>query len=142
MSDIVRFGVSLEEKLLFEFDLFIRDKGYENRSEAIRDLIRERLVNREWELDDKNENVEQMAVLTIVYDHHHSDLPSRLTDLQHSRHGIVHSTLHIHLDQHNCLEIVVFKGRAREVLELGERLISTRGVKHGKMILTTTGRSI
>jgi CopG family nickel-responsive transcriptional regulator len=97
-------------------------------------------VTRQWEASDASE--ERMAVVSIVYDHHESDLPNRLTEIQHARHGVVHSALHIHLDRHNCLEILVLKGGAGQIIDLGNRLISTRGVRHGKMILTTTGAGL
>jgi CopG family transcriptional regulator, nickel-responsive regulator len=140
MSDLIRFGVSLDRQLLERFDAYLNEKGYENRSEAIRDLIRDILVGQEWVAPDPNE--ERMAVVSIVYDHHESDLPSKLTELQHERHGVVHSALHIHLDRHNCLEILVLRGPAGSILDLGNKLISTRGVRHGKMILTTTGKDL
>jgi CopG family nickel-responsive transcriptional regulator len=140
MSNLIRFGVSLDRELLERFDSYLSEKGYENRSEGIRDLIRDILVSREWETADPNE--ERMAVVSIVYDHHESDLPSKLTELQHERHGVVHSALHIHLDRHNCLEILVLRGDTASILDLGNKLISTRGVRHGKMILTTTGKDL
>jgi CopG family nickel-responsive transcriptional regulator len=142
MSDITRFGVSLDAELLKEFDEFIKGKGYQNRSEAIRDLIRDILVEREWESEIEERDGDHMAVVSIVYDHHQSDLQNRLTETQHSHHGVVHSTLHIHLDRDNCLEILVLKGGAKDIISLGDNLISTRGVRHGKMILTTTGRGL
>ncbi len=140
MSNLIRFGVSLDRELLERFDAYLSEKGYENRSEAIRDLIRDALVSREWETADHNE--ERMGVVSIAYDHHESDLPTKLTQLQHERHGVVHSALHIHLDRHNCLEILVLKGAAGSILDLGNKLISTRGVRHGRMILTTTGKDL
>jgi CopG family nickel-responsive transcriptional regulator len=140
MSNLIRFGVSLDRELLERFDSYLSDKGYENRSEGIRDLIRDILVSREWEMADPTE--ERMAVVSIVYDHHESDLPGKLTELQHERHGVVHSALHIHLDRHNCLEILVLRGGTSSILDLGNKLISTRGVRHGKMILTTTGKDL
>ncbi|MBN2225423.1 MAG: nickel-responsive transcriptional regulator NikR [Deltaproteobacteria bacterium] len=140
MSNLIRFGVSLDRELLTQFDSYLSQKGYENRSEGIRDLIRDALVRQEWEAVDPNE--ERMAVVSIVYDHHESDLPGKLTELQHERHGVVHSALHIHLDRHNCLEILVLRGPMGSIQDLGNKLISTRGVRHGKMILTTTGKNI
>ena len=140
MSTLIRFGVSLDRDLLKKFDAYLSEKGYENRSEGIRDLIRDALVTKDWEVSDVSE--ERMAVVSIVYDHHESDLPTKLTELQHERHGVVHSALHIHLDRHNCLEILVLRGAAASILDLGNKLISTRGVRHGKMILTTTGTGL
>jgi len=140
MSNLIRFGVSLDRELLKRFDDYLSEKGYENRSEGIRDLIRDTLVRREWEAADPKE--ERMVVVSIVYDHHESDLPAKLTELQHEQHGVVHSALHIHLDRHKCLEILVLRGAAGAILDLGNKLISTRGVRHGKMILTTTGKDL
>jgi CopG family transcriptional regulator, nickel-responsive regulator len=142
MSDIVRFGVSLEKDLLKDFDKDLKEKGYQNRSEAIRDLIRDRLVEKEWEPEDQEDREDRMAVLTIVYDHHQPDLSKTLTDIQHESHGVVYSTLHIHLDHDNCLEILVLKGDAENIKQLGDKIVSTRGVRHGKMILTTTGKGL
>lgn len=140
MSNLIRFGVSLDRELLERFDAYLSEKGYENRSEGIRDLIRDNLVKQDWEVSEDDKD--RMAVVSIVYDHHESDLPGKLTELQHERHGVVHSGLHIHLDRQNCLEILVLSGPARSILDLGNKLISTRGVRHGKMILTTTGKDL
>lgn len=142
MSDLVRFGVSLEKDLLNDFDKHISEKGYQNRSEAIRDLIREKLVEKEWEASGDDDDGGRMAVLTIVYDHHQADLTKTLTDIQHKSHGVVYSTLHIHLDHDNCLEILVLKGKVEDIQHLGDKIISTRGVRHGKMIFTTTGKGL
>jgi len=141
MSNTKRFGVSLDGELLDKFDEFIEKKGYQNRSEAIRDLIRDRLVQKEWEEDDEEGRL-KMAVLTMVYDYHKPDLQEKLTDIQHQGHDVVHSSLHIHLDHHNCMEILVLKGQADQIIQMGERLISTKGVKHGKLVLTTTGSEL
>jgi CopG family transcriptional regulator, nickel-responsive regulator len=140
MSNLIRFGVSLDRELLEKYDTYLSEHGYDNRSEGIRDLIRDALIAKGWEaLDDAEE---RMAVVTIVYDHHESDLPGRLTELQHESHNVVHSALHIHLDRHNCLEILVLRSTARHIMDLGNKLIGTRGVRHGKMILTTTGKDL
>ena len=135
---LTRFGVSLSEKLLAEFDRLIDEKGYTNRSEAIRDLIREKLVEEEWQAGTE----EVAGTVSLVYDHHILDLPKRLTDIQHDHHDMVLSTLHVHLDHYNCLEVLLLKGPANEVRELGEKLASTKGVKHGKFALTTTGKRL
>lgn len=138
MEKAVRFGVSLDSKLLTEFDALIGKKGYTNRSEAIRDLIRDRLVHEQWQQDD----TPVAGAVTMVFDHHSMDLPRRLTELQHDHHDLIVSTVHVHLDHDNCLEVLVLKGAAGEVRQLGEKLISTRGIKHGKMTLTTTGKGL
>jgi CopG family transcriptional regulator, nickel-responsive regulator len=137
-DQLTRFGVSLSEKLLEEFDRLIDEKGYTNRSEAIRDLIREKLVEEEWQAD----AAEVAGTVSLVYDHHKLDLPKRLTDIQHDHHDLVLSTLHVHLDHHNCLEVLLLKGPANEVRGLGEKLASTKGIKHGKLTLTTTGKKL
>lgn len=136
MGKLVRFGVSLDEGLLARFDPFIEQQGYKSRSEAIRDLIRERLVAEEW----KGERGPAMGVLSLVYSHEVRELSKKLTDIQHHHLGIILSTTHIHMDEHNCLEVVILKGQARAIQEVAGQLLSAKGVKHGKLITTTTGR--
>ena len=138
MSDIIRFGVSIDGQLVKKFDTLIAQKGYKNRSEAIRDIIRDRLVEQEWESDDQ----ETVGTITVVYNHHTRELEHALTDIQHkSVHQII-STLHVHLDAHNCLEVLVVKGRSHDIRKIADRVIGTRGVKHGKLTMTTTGREL
>ena len=137
---IERIGISLEAELLAQFDRLIEEKGYVNRSEAIRDLIRDTLVQREWSRADGAE--ERVAVATLVYDHDTSSLAQKLAHIQHENHRAVVSALHVHLDAHNCLEVLVLRGRAREVLRMGEGLVSTKGVKYGKVIPATTGQAL
>ncbi len=134
MGDLVRFGVSIDGELLEKFDGQILGKGYTNRSEAIRDLIRDNLVTDEWE-----RNVETVGTITIVYDHHTRELSETLTHLQHSFDGKIMSVLHVHLDHHNCLEVLVVKGQSRKLSKFADRLVGIRGVKHGKLTMTTTG---
>ena len=138
MSELIRFGVSMDGRLLARFDQLIAEKGYSNRSEAIRDLIRGELVEQSWEDDDE----ETVGTITLVYDHEMGDLTEKLIDYQHQVHGAVISSLHVHLDEHNCLEVLVVKGKGREIRKVAERLIGTRGVKHGKLVTSTTGRDI
>jgi CopG family nickel-responsive transcriptional regulator len=137
MKKLVRFGVSLDHHLLDDFDRHIADKNYTNRSEAIRDLIRDTLVAREWS-DDR----ETVGAITIVYDHHVHDLADRLTHLQHRFHRLVLSTMHLHLDERHCLEVLAVRGRGRHLRKLADTLIGTKGVKHGKLTTTTTGRRL
>ena len=137
MSALVRFGVSLEGRLLEKFDRLLRKHGYITRSEALRDLIRQELVKKEWE-----EDQEVAGAITFIYDHHRRGLSGRLTDLQHEHQGIIISTQHIHLDHHNCLEIVAVKGRASEVQRLAHVLRSVKGVRHGTLSMSSTGKSI
>lgn len=137
---IERIGVSLEKELLEPFDQLIAQKGYATRSEAIRDLIREALVQRQW--SEARGGEEQVAVVTLVYDHDSSSLAQKLAHIQHENHKAVVSALHVHMDEHNCLEVLVLRGRAREVLRMGEGLISTKGVKYGKVVPATTGQTL
>ena len=135
MSDdrtLTRVSISLENTLLDAFDALIRAKGYDNRSEAIRDLIRAHLVHQEGAHDDG----EQVAVVTLVYDHHARELAARLIDKQHHHHDLVVSTLHVHLGQRHCLEVSILRGPAAEVRHLGEELLATRGVLHGELLFT------
>ena len=138
MSELIRFGISMDSRLLARFDQLIDEKGYSNRSEAIRDLIRDALVEQSWEEEDK----EIVGTITLVYDHEIRDLTEKLIDYQHQVHGAVISSLHVHLDKHNCLEVLVVKGKGREIKKVADRLIGTRGVKHGKLVTTTTGRDV
>ncbi|BDG01812.1 nickel-responsive transcriptional regulator NikR [Anaeromyxobacter oryzae] len=135
-----RIGVSLEDDLLSRFDRLIGEKGYVNRSEAIRDLIRDALVQREWSESPARE--ERVAVVTLVYDHDSSSLAQKLAHIQHENHKAVVSALHVHMDEHNCLEVLVLRGRARDVVSMGEGLVSTKGVKYGKVVPATTGQGL
>ena len=137
MSKLVRFGVSIDEILLKQFDALIEEKRYTNRSEALRDLIRDHLVEQEWD-----ENKETIGTITIVYDHHVHELMEKLTDLQHQYQKLIKSTLHIHLDEHRCLEVLVVQGRSGHIRKIADALIATKGVKHGKLTATTTGKDI
>ena len=135
MSDVIRFGVSTDERLLEKFDALIAEKGYVNRSEAVRDLIRNTLVEDHW----ADTEAEAVGTVTLVYDHHSTDLSDKLTEQQHSHHEEILSTLHIHLDTHHCLEVIVLRGRAGEIKRIADVLIGTKGVKHGQFVATTTG---
>lgn len=137
MTEVVRFGVSFEKQLLRRFDLFIKNKKYTNRSEAIRDIIREKFVEEEWQ---KNKQV--AGAIVLVYDHHKRDLVNNITDIQHDYGNIIISTQHIHLDHHNCLEVIVVKGMPIQVKDLFQKLRSEKGVKHGALNMTTTGKDL
>lgn len=137
---IERIGISLERELLDEFDRLIAKKGYANRSEAVRDLIREALVQREWSETAGSE--EKVAVVALVYDHDSSSLSQKLTHIQHENHRAVVSSLHVHMDAHNCLEVLVLRGRARSVLQMGDVLVSAKGVKYGRVLPATTGERL
>ncbi|HRT71834.1 MAG TPA: nickel-responsive transcriptional regulator NikR [Syntrophales bacterium] len=135
MAELIRFGVSLEKTLLEKFDRLIRNRGYTNRSEAIRDLIRGELVKKEWE-----EGGEVAGAITFIYDHHKRDLLNRVIDIQHDNHQIIVSTQHVHLDHHNCLEIVAVKGKSVEVRRLADTLKALRGVRNATLSMTGVGK--
>ncbi len=130
--------MSIDERLLKRFDALIAEKGYVNRSEAIRDLIRNTLVDEQWEQGDK----ETIGTVTLVYDHHTRELSDKLTELQHAHHRSIISAMHIHLDDHHCLEVLVVKGTPLEIRKLADELIGTKGVKHGKLVSTTAGSGL
>jgi CopG family transcriptional regulator, nickel-responsive regulator len=138
MADLVRFGVSIPDDLLDKFDILIAEQGYTNRSEAIRDLIRNRFVEDEWSRSEED----VVGTVTVVYNHEQSELAQKLTEIQHRKHDLIISSVHVHLDQHNCLEVLIMRGAPAEVKKAGELLISTRGVKHGKITMTTTGKEL
>jgi CopG family transcriptional regulator, nickel-responsive regulator len=138
MSALSRIGVAIDSDLLDKFDHLIARRGYTNRSEAFRDLIRDELVETAWERADNL----VVGTVTLVYDHHARLLGEKLTDLQHEFYHHVLSTLHIHLDHDHCLEVLVVKGKAGTVRKIADALISTKGVKHGRLTITTTGAEL
>ena len=135
---VKRFGISLDSSLLKSFDRHIAKKGYASRSEAIRDLIRDSLVKEEGEYGEK----ETVGSITIVYSHDTRELTDTLTDIQHNFHTSIVSSMHVHLDHHNCLEVIIVKGKGKEIKKIADRLIGTKGVKHGKLSLATTGKHL
>ncbi len=138
MTKLIRFGISMHEDLLQKFDGIVARKGYSNRSEAIRDLIRDELVEKEWE----TEGEEVAGTITLVYDHHSKGLSHMLLEQQHEYHDLILTSTHVHLDHHNCLEVLIIKGRAAEAKKVAEKLISIKGVKHGKLTFASTGRGL
>ena len=138
MGQLSRIGVAIDSELLEKFDKLIEGRGYTNRSEAFRDLIREELVQKKWE------NLDQLVVgtVTLVYDHHVRMLSEKLTNIQHDFHHNILSTLHVHLDHDNFLEVLIVKGKAKDVQKVADALISTKGVKHGRLTLTTSGADL
>ncbi len=138
MSDLSRIGVAIDSDLLAKFDDLIARHGYTNRSEAFRDLIREALIEKSAERQDNL----VVGTVTLVYDHHVRQLSERLNDMQHDSFHNVLSTLHVHLDHDNCLEVLVLRGKAGAVQKLADALISTKGVKHGCLTITTTGAAL
>jgi CopG family nickel-responsive transcriptional regulator len=137
MAELIRTGVSIESDLLEKFDKLIGRRGYGNRSEALRDLIREALVS-----DQVSENRPVVATLSMVYDHHRPELAAKLNAAQHHHHGNVLAATHVHLDEHNCFEVIIMKGKAAEVKHLSDHMLSMRGVKHGKLVMTSTGKDL
>ncbi|SJZ70358.1 transcriptional regulator, CopG family [Trichlorobacter thiogenes] len=133
MGDITRFGISIDSDLLDSFDRLIAQKGYQNRSEAIRDLIRATIV--EEKMDAGHE--EMVGTVTMVYNHHVRDLADKLTEHQHQHHHQVISALHVHLDAHNCLEVLVLRGSSTDIKQIADELLGVKGVKHGKLFLTS-----
>ncbi len=138
MTKLIRFGISMPEDLLEKFDGIVARKGYSNRSEAIRDLIRDELVEEEWESGEE----EVTGTITLVYDHHIKGLSHLLLEQQHEYHDLILTSTHVHLDHHNCLEVLIIKGRASEAKKVAEKLISIKGVKHGKLTIASTGRGL
>jgi CopG family nickel-responsive transcriptional regulator len=138
MSALSRIGVAIDTELLDKFDSLIAQRGYTNRSEAFRDLIRDELVEKTWESPDSP----VVGTVTLVYDHHVRLLNEKLTDIQHDHHHAILSTLHVHLDHDHCLEVLVVRGKAADVRKVADTLISTKGVKHGRLTITTTGTEL
>jgi CopG family nickel-responsive transcriptional regulator len=137
MAHLSRTGVSLDEGLLIEFDRLITKRGYRNRSEAFRDLIREALLS---ETVDLNRPV--VGTLTLVYDHHVPNLSEKLTDAQHTAGAMVLAATHVHLDHHYCLEVIIMKGRSKEIQGIADRILALRGVELGKLVLTNSGKDL
>jgi len=133
MGDTTRFGISIDSDLLESFDRLLVGKGYRNRSEAIRDLIRAAIVEEKMESGDE----EMVGTVTLVFNHHVRDLSDKLTEHQHQHHHQVISALHVHLDAHNCLEVLVLRGKAADIKRIADELIGVKGVKHGRLFMTT-----
>ncbi|MEO6590223.1 MAG: nickel-responsive transcriptional regulator NikR [Pyrinomonadaceae bacterium] len=140
MSDISRFGVSVDEELLQSFDQLIGGQGYENRSEALRDLMRDALVKSR--LETASENSEVLASLTLVYDHHASELNDKMNELQHNHHDLVVSVLHVHVSHDDCMEVIVLRGAMSEIRALSDGLLSLKGVKHGRLFVTVSSEHV
>ena len=133
MGQLTRTGIAIDGDLLTRFDRFIAKQGYANRSEAFRDLIRDRLVGAAVEAPDAH----VVGTITLIYDHHSRLLPDKLMDLQHDHHDAIIATTHVHLDHDTCLEVLVVKGQARRVQKLADLLIGTKGVRHGRLVMTS-----
>lgn len=133
-----RFSVSLPQQLLADLDATLQQKGYDNRSLAIADIARAWLVDQRR----KNPHQEIAGAITLVYDHHKRNLQEQLTDIQHDHHAVILATLHVHLDHHNCLEIIAVRGKAGVIQAIADALIGAKGVKHGKLTITSTGEDL
>jgi len=138
MGGLSRIGVAIDSDLLDKFDRLIAQRGYTNRSEAFRDMIRDELVEKAWESPES----QVVGTVTLVYDHHVRLLSEKLTDIQHDFHRSILSTLHVHLDHDHCLEVLVVRGRAADVRGVADALISAKGVKHGRLTITTSGADL
>jgi len=128
----------MESGLLERFDRWVASQGLSSRSRALRDIVRERLVSDEWELGEAT----TVATVNLVYDHHKRNLQSLLTSIQHDHYDQIVSTLHVHLDHDNCLEVLVVRGKGKEVKAIADKLIASKGVRHGKLNVATTGRNL
>ena len=137
MTKLVRFGVSLEQDLLEKFDRLTKERSYTNRSEAFRGLIRQELVGKQWQ-----SGHEIAGAITLIYDHHKRELVNKLMDIQHTFGDMIISSQHVHLDHNNCLEIIAVKGSPKEAQKLSDSLKSVKGVKHGTLSMSTTGKDI
>lgn len=131
-ANITRFGISIEPELLKQFDKIITKEGYTNRSEKIRDLIRKNLIDNEI----KNPDSKAVGTLTIIYDHHTGNLTNKLLNLQHEHNNEILTTTHIHIDHHNCLEVIVLKGKIGNIQKLTNNIIALKGIKNGKLVIT------
>jgi CopG family nickel-responsive transcriptional regulator len=138
MSELSRIGVAIPEDLLEKFDKLIEQRGYTNRSEAFRDLIRNELVHEVLQSSD----AEVFGIVTLVYNHHVRLLTEKLTEMQHQFHSSILSSLHVHLDHDNCLEVILVRGKVSVVQKLANGLIATKGVKHGRFTATTSGGNL
>ena len=138
-SELVRFSVAMPEELLMSFDAFVARRGLaKNRSEVVRDLVRDALVNDAIELP----GTEVMGTLTIVFNHHASDVQEKLHTIQHSRFGMIVSTTHVHLDEDTCLEVIILRGETTDVRDISDQILGTKGVRNGGLVITTTGKMV
>lgn len=138
-SELVRFSVAMPEDLLMSFDAFVARRGLaKNRSEVVRDLVRDALVEDEAAIP----GIEVMGTLTIVFDHHASDVQEKLHEIQHARFGLIVSTTHVHLDEHSCLEVIILRGETTDVHIIADQILGTKGVKNGGLVITTTGQMV
>ena len=134
----VRFSISLPASLAKQLDRMATQKGYDNRSLAVADMIRAHLVEHQQQFGDK----EIAGTITLLYDHHKQHVQAALTDIQHDHHEVILAVLHVHLDHHNCMEVLAVRGKAAIVKRIADELIAAKGVKHGKLTVTSTGKDL
>lgn len=139
MSNLIRFGVSIEKDLLDNFDKFVSDRSYATRSEAIRDLIREALIEQKINADSVTQ---VLGSLTIIYDHHASNLLQEMANIQHLHHELILSVMHLHVSHNDCLEVIALSGKINQISKLANGLVSLKGVKNGKLFLTLPSSEI
>jgi CopG family transcriptional regulator, nickel-responsive regulator len=139
MGNLVRFGVSIEEDLLENFDALSNERGYANRSEALRDLIRKSLIKKKVEFDSETQ---VLGSLTLVYDHHSTTVLQDMANIQHNHHNLILSVMHLHVNHTDCLEILALSGNTKQINNLADELISLKGVKHGKLCVTLPSSQI
>lgn len=137
MSSLVRFSLSIEKALLDRLERLLRNSRYGNRSEFIRDMIRNRLVEEEWKV-----NREVVGTVTLIYDHHKHELSRKLTHLQHHHHGLILATTHVHLDEHMCAEMILARGPAGRIRKMADLLHQQKGVLHASLSLGSTGKRL
>ena len=137
-TGLQRFSVSMPAELVRQLDAMLHAKGFANRSQALGELVRARLVEHHQEAGDR----ELAGTITLVYDHHKPHLQTALTDIQHDHHGVIISTLHVHLDHHHCMEVLAVRGAAARIRSIADALTSAKGVQHGQLTITTTGREL
>ena len=135
---LCRFSISMPAMIARQLDALVRTKSYANRSQAVAELVRSRLVEHHHELGDR----EIAGTITLVYDHHKPHLQAALTDIQHDHHDVIISTMHVHLDHHNCLEVLVVRGKGNVIRQIADELLAAKGVKHGRLTITTTGKDL
>lgn len=135
---VTRFSISLPAELAGQLQRMAKEKGYDNRSLAVADMIRAHLVEHQQQFGDK----EIAGTITLLYDHHKQHVQAALTDIQHDHHEVIIATLHVHLDHHNCLEILAVRGKAALIKRIADELIAAKGVKHGKLTVTSTGKNL
>jgi len=134
-ATLSRFSLSMSKDLVDQLDAMCKSKGYESRSQAVADMVRGQLIEHRAHTGSK----EIAGNVTLVYDHHKRNIQAQLTQIQHDSGSVVIATMHVHLDHHNCMEVLAVRGRADEIRQLADRLIAVKGVKHGKLTVTTTG---